>query len=566
MKTTGLRQNDCVNTNNAKKRVAAIGRWMPIHNGHKDFLVNLAKDSDVEKLIIMIGSCYQRGGIRYSVTATEREKMLRAIMNRENIPEEKYKIVPVPDFPTFEEWILSVLQVCSDNQVTHFCTGNQEDILDVLKSKNLDLNMELINPEVDSKFPYHATDIRNMILNAEYEKLEMLIPDEIKPILFRYTFKEILAASKNQGIDFIAGRQTVDIVLLVKNILDGKVYTLLGNRPSYKQDFPGMLAFPGGSIRMFETAINAAIRKFYDETGLKINVLDNSLEPAIVKFEDLSKPSLEQMFVNGIYGTNDQTKNGTLGGSSQCFSIFIEGNIEEYKELINPKHGLENVKFYEVEKILKKQLAYEHMDMLKKAINMLEAYPKLHNEVSTPKKVRDTLVISFVGGPGTGKSTAALGTAFKLKSKMKSVEYVDEFAKSLVYNGTLENYISNQAYIIAEQYKRIYDLIGKVDYVVSDAGLQISALHSSSEKVIEDLAWHLTGKINQFTILIERDPSLYGYDEEGRIESEEESQVFSKKLEEYLKANNAQYLKVVGSDAAIEAALRIIEERETKDK
>ena len=30
---------------------------------------------------------------------------------------------------------------------------------------------------------------------------------------------------------------------------------------------------------------------------------------------------------------------------------------------------------------MKKKLAFEHKDMLKKAINMLEAYPKLHKKI-----------------------------------------------------------------------------------------------------------------------------------------------------------------------------------------
>ena len=44
-----------------------------------------------------------------------------------------------------------------------------------------------------------------MIIKGEYEKLEGLIPEERKPILFRYTFKEILAASQKRGIHFMYG-------------------------------------------------------------------------------------------------------------------------------------------------------------------------------------------------------------------------------------------------------------------------------------------------------------------------------------------------------------------------
>ena len=34
--------------------VATIGKWMPPHNGHKQFLVKLAREHD--KIIVMIGS------------------------------------------------------------------------------------------------------------------------------------------------------------------------------------------------------------------------------------------------------------------------------------------------------------------------------------------------------------------------------------------------------------------------------------------------------------------------------------------------------------------------------
>ena len=359
-------------TKMSKKSIAVIGRWMPIHNGHKRFLVDLVKDADCDMVNIMIGSCYQGGDIRNCISAT-----VRAIMKREGIPKNKFNIIPIPDVPTFDEWISNVMQVCKMYKATHFCTGNKEDILDVLEARNEKIDLEFINPEVGSEFPYHATDIRNLIIRGEYEKLEELIPNEIKPILFRYTFKEILAASENRGINFIEGRQVVDIILLIKNIMDDKLYILLGRRPKYKKDFPEALALPGGAINLFETATNAAIRKFYDETGLKIKMIDNSLEPAIIKLEGLPNSYLEQMHMVGIYGTHDEKLNGTRGGSSQCFAIFVEGNLEDYKKIINPHRGLTDVKFYRLEDINLNELAYQQKDMVRKAINMSDSYPHI---------------------------------------------------------------------------------------------------------------------------------------------------------------------------------------------
>ena len=39
-------------------------------------------------------------------------------------------------------------------------------------NKGITLDMELINPEEGSDFPYHATDIRNMIIQGDYMTLE----------------------------------------------------------------------------------------------------------------------------------------------------------------------------------------------------------------------------------------------------------------------------------------------------------------------------------------------------------------------------------------------------------
>lgn len=554
-------------TKQGKKRVALIGRWMPPHCGHKSFIIKFARNPEYEKVIILIGSCYENGLEKKCIPALEREKMIRAIFKRERIPENKFEIVPIEDFETFEEWIDAVRTACNEREVTHFVTGNREDILDVLEQKGESLGFEMINPEEDSDFPYHATDIRKMIIEGKYDEVEKLIPDEIKPILFKNTFKEIVASSRNLGVKFVPGRQTVDIVLLIRNIFDGKVYVLLGKRSMEKEDFPGYLALPGGGIDEFETPTNAAIREFYEETGLKIKMLDNSLEPAIVKIENVPNTNLEQMSLIGIYSSEDESVAGTKGGSSQCFGIFIEDELEKYQEYLSPSDDLTDVKFYEINEAVSKGLAYQHGEMIEKAITMFKAYPDLKKFATKEEKEtkRDTLVISFVGAPGAGKSTAALGTAFELKKMGLSVEYVQEFTKDLVYNGLLRKYIPNQSYIIAEQYKKIYDLLGQVDYIVTDAGLEVSALHSAKEdKVVEDLAWYLRNKTNQITIFIERDEEKVPYETKGRVENEAESRIFGIELEKYIQTNNSAYAKVIGTDSAIKLALETVTKFKSK--
>lgn len=563
MKTNGTDQKNSV----TKKRVAAIGRWMPIHNGHKEFLIRLTKDETVEKLVVMIGSCYENGMQRYCIPAVEREKMIEAIFQAENIPEERYEIIHMPDKETFEEWLDDILRAFKKYKITHFCTGNKEDILNALEGKEESLGFEIINPETQSEVSYHATEIRKLILEGDYEKLETMIPNEVKQLLFHNTFKEIIACSKNNGIKFVPGRQSVDIVFLVRNTIDGKVYVLLGKRSNKKVDFPGYFSLMGTAIKQedFESPVKAAIRGLQECAGIKVKMLDNSLEPAIINMENIPKANLEQMNYIGLYSSEDEKFAGTRGGSSQCFGIFIEDEIFKYEEYLKAGNDLENVAFYDISTALSESLAYQHKDMLKKAITMFNAYPDLTKQISSLSKMeaeKKAIVISFVGAPGAGKSTAALGLSYELKKKAKNVEYVQEFAKDLTYNNLLEKYIPNQSYIIAEQYKKIYDLVEQVDYIVTDAGIEISAFHASQEsKVVEELAWYLRNKTEQITIFIERDKDVK-YDRNGRIESEQESQEIGEGLENYLQQNNVNYYKVVGTQNAINKALELIKNKE----
>lgn len=368
--------NDTIQMEPSNGIVAAtVVRLQPLHNGHKRFLVEWARKG---KMIVMIGSCYENGDERNCIPASEREKMVRAIYKREGVPESQFEIITQEDTETFDEWICNVKEACNLYGVTHFITGNKEDILDVLTQRGESLGAEMVNPEEGSDFPYHAIDIRKLIIEGNYEKLEKLIPDEVKPILFKYTFKEIIAASRNQGIKFVKGRQTIDIILLVRNSLDGKIYVLLGKRTTEKVDFKGYLGLLGDEIKKFETPMKAVVRTCKKISGFDIKVLDNSLEPAIIRFSNVPNANLEQLYTIGIYSSEDEKFAGSRGGSSQCFGVFIEDDISKYEKCLKPSDtSLTDVKFYEVDEALTKGLAYQQTEMLEKAITMFNAYPKL---------------------------------------------------------------------------------------------------------------------------------------------------------------------------------------------
>ena len=348
---------------NKKTAVFAIGRWMPIHLGHKSFLVKLAKCYD--KLIIGIGSCYENGTPRNCIPAVEREKLLRKMLKTEGI--ENAVILPIEDRETFEEWIDDVCAVCKTYGVTHFCTGNKEDILDVLTEKGITLDVEMINPEDGSDFPYHATDIRNTILAEEWEKLDGMIPSEIKDMVVNEVAKEIRLANRGEGQEFVPGRQTVDLVLFLKDNSDKKTYLLIGKRNESKIDFPGVWAIPGGGIRAFEPPMDAAVRCFLAETGVRLSVTDNTDEPACVCIENFGRKQEKLHFI-GIYASADERINGSRGGGSQCFAMCMEGNKEALQKILFSSHDMDELKLLDIDLLYKTDLAYDQKHMVLDAL------------------------------------------------------------------------------------------------------------------------------------------------------------------------------------------------------
>ncbi len=349
-----------------KTTVLAIGRWMPIHLGHKKFLINLARTYD--RLVIGIGSCYENGTPRNCIPAIEREKLLRRIFKKEGI--DNVIIVPVQDRVTFEEWFSDVISLCEKFSVTHFCTGNKEDILNVMREKNLSLNAEMINPEDTSDFPYHATDIRNAILEGRTDCLDEMIPSEIKDIVLSQIAKEIKYASMGMGQEFVPGRQTVDMVFIVKDEEKKKNYLLIGKRNKEKIDFPNTWAIPGGGINEFESPADACVRCFFAESGIRISIDDNSCEPCQVTVESIDNMKAG-MYFTGIYASEDTRINGTRGGGSQCFAVAINGSTDKISEILNSTHDLEFLTFIDVNEIYKTDFAYDQKRMVYNALNQL---------------------------------------------------------------------------------------------------------------------------------------------------------------------------------------------------
>ena len=113
-----------------------------------------------------------------------------------------------------------------------------------------------------------------------------------------------------------------------------------------------------------------------------------------------------------------------------------------------------------------------------------------------------TTFINLFGGPGTGKSTAAAALFAQLKRKRITAELVTEYAKDIQWSGNFNDF-DDQLYIFAEQNRRQRRLVGKVEYVVTDAPLLLGCVYGDTTNTFKNLVaqtFHSYNNVNYFLL------------------------------------------------------------------
>jgi len=157
-----------------------------------------------------------------------------------------------------------------------------------------------------------------------------------------------------------------------------------------------------------------------------------------------------------------------------------------------------------------------------------------------------TKIINLVAGPGVGKSVLTSLIFANLKILGESSEIVSEVAKSLVWKNMLED-LNNQYYVSKEQFKLLNGLNGKVEYVITDGSLIHGLIYNKinpnnicnlekTEKAILD--WF--NSFNNIVYYIKR-PNNMKYEEEGRIQNEEEAKYVDLLLKKVMDTNKIKY-------------------------
>lgn len=156
------------------------------------------------------------------------------------------------------------------------------------------------------------------------------------------------------------------------------------------------------------------------------------------------------------------------------------------------------------------------------------------------------IVVNLFGVPGAGKSTGAAYIFSNLKMRGINAELVTEFAKDMVWENNTEVF-KNQAYIFGTQSFRISRCQDKVDVIVTDCPLFLTAFYNKSPilgKQFNDVVFNVFNSYNNVNYFIDR---VKDYNPIGRLQTEKEAQALREPMLQMLKDYNVDFKTIDGT-------------------
>lgn len=148
------------------------------------------------------------------------------------------------------------------------------------------------------------------------------------------------------------------------------------------------------------------------------------------------------------------------------------------------------------------------------------------------------VLVDIYGAPGSGKSVAAAWIFAQLKMRDVKCEHVTEFAKDMVWDTNMKA-LDNQAYVFGSQYYRLSRLENEVEVAVVDSPLLLSCLYCRDVRLgnsFKETVASVARSYDCLSYFIE--PFKSKYEDVGRVHSQAESMLISKKIEDLLQSYN----------------------------
>ena len=239
----------------------------------------------------------------------------------------------------------------------------------------------------------------------------------------------------------------------------------------------------------------------------------------------------------------DYEQNEHMENHEAYVQNWIDVLENEPNELFAAIKDAEKISDYLIEK---GEFGLEETEMSRDASFMkhMDTYVALHREyIEEVSQNKEPIVINGYGGPGAGKSTACLEITAALKKEGYNAEYVQEYAKELVYEKDMEmldGSPEHQYEILKEQTRRMDRLYDQVDFIVTDSPVMLNTIYNKQlTPEYESLVNELQGEYINYSFFMERDAS--NFEEEGRIHNLTESIEKDNEIKDMLQKNEIKY-------------------------
>jgi hypothetical protein len=167
-----------------------------------------------------------------------------------------------------------------------------------------------------------------------------------------------------------------------------------------------------------------------------------------------------------------------------------------------------------------------------------------------------TIVVNLFAGSGVGKSTNAARLFAMLKELGIEAELVTEYVKDMVWEDR-KKIFECQPYIFGKQLYKIMRINGRVDVIVTDSPILLSAVYDPEQD--NDFERFVVTKFNQFNNLNFFLNRIHKFNPNGRNESTVEQAIANDwKIESFLLKHNVRYVRVDSNQSGCEIMLKEI--------
>jgi hypothetical protein len=174
-------------------------------------------------------------------------------------------------------------------------------------------------------------------------------------------------------------------------------------------------------------------------------------------------------------------------------------------------------------------------------------------------------VINFIAGPSVGKSLVSALVYAELKLLGYTTEYVQEYAKNLVWLKKWEK-LDNQYLVTTKQYemiKAVYN-VPSIQYTVVDSSMllclyynRINVNNVSNVQKTEEMTLSKLGEFQNIYIVLERHPEAK-YEEAGRVQTQAEAKKVDEDLLVMLEELGIEYKSFLSCKESIPGIIEYI--------